>query len=84
MKEHNLKPSCHLCSRKGAPQSPLQEEGRELIIRHVESNTKVIGLGKASRVPGILGEPTGEQGVNAEKEEEWKLWESHGNAILYS
>lgn len=75
MKEHNLKSSCHLCSRKGAP-TPPQQEGRGLIIRHAKSNTQVIGLRKASRVPGIIGEPTGEQGESSEKEEAWKLWDS--------
>lgn len=39
-------------------------------------SSKVIGLGKASGMPGIIRDPTGEHGESSEKEEKWRSWES--------
>lgn len=78
----NLKSSCHaICVvRKGAC-----EEERDRVTGDAKSDAKVSGLGTASGVPVITGEPTGEQGESSEKEKESRSWESKVmvNASLY-
>lgn len=61
--------------KKGPP-----DEGRGLIIGNAESYTECIGLGKVTMCQALL-ESQQESRESAEKEEEWRPWDSKGMVV---